>query len=135
MLSLTSIAGPAATVICALGLLVPFAIVPAISRLNHFEFWAGLAFLASLEVSALIFNILPIPGLDGFGTIAPYLPKNVLAGVRGFGPYTLIIIFILFSNRTFGRAFWTVVTFITSRFNVDDYLVYEGHRLFQFWVD
>lgn len=133
--SLTSAAGPVATALCAIALLVPFLMVEPINLFNHFEFWAGLAFLASLEVSALIFNLLPIPGLDGFGIIASYLPENVLASVRGFSAYTLVIIFILFSNETFGQGFWKVVTFITSLFNLDYYLIYEGFKLFQFWVN
>lgn len=133
--SLTSAAGPIATAICAIALLVPFLIVEPTNLFNHFEFWAGLAFLASLEVSALVFNLLPIPGLDGFGIIAPYLPKNVLAGMQGFNAYTLVIIFILFSNETFGQGFWKVVTSLTLLFNLDYYLIYEGFRLYQFWIN
>jgi Zn-dependent protease len=133
MRSLASAAGPIATAICAVALLAPFAIITDTNLFNHFEFWAGLAFLASLEVSALILTILPIPGLDGFGVISAFLPDNVLSGMRGFGSYTLVFIFILFSNKTFGEGFWTVVTFSTSVFNLDYYLVYEGFRLFKFW--
>jgi Zn-dependent protease len=134
MRSLTSAAGPIATTVCAFALLVPFAIgSDNIDLFNHFEFWAGLAFLASLEITALIFNILPIPGLDGFGLLAPFLPENVLSNVRGFGPYTLVIIFVLFTNESFSQGFWTFVNSVTSTFNIDSFLIYEGFRLFQFW--
>lgn len=133
--SLTSAAGPIATAMCALILLVPFLMVEPLSIFNHFEFWAGLAFLASLEVSAVVFNLLPIPGLDGFGIIAPYLPENVLASARGFNAYTLVIIFIFFSNETFRQGFWRVVNYITSLFNLDYILIYEGYKLFRFWVN
>ncbi len=135
MRSLASVAGPIATGICAVAVLVPFMIVDDTNLFSHFEFWAGLALLASLEVSALVFNVLPIPGLDGFGAIAPFLPDNFLASVRGFGQYTVIIIFILFYNETIGGAFWTVVNSITSLFNLDYFLVYEGLKLFQFWAN
>ncbi len=135
MRSLASAAGLIATAICAVAVLIPFTVVQDIDLYNHFEFWAGLALLASLEVSALVFNVLPIPGLDGFGIIAPFLPDDFLASVRGFGSYTLIIIFILFSNETIGGGFWAVVNSITSLFNLNHFLVYEGFRLFQFWAN
>lgn len=136
MRSLTSAAGPIATGVCAIFLLAPFAMgLIEADSFNHFEFWAGLAFLASLEITALIFNILPIPGLDGFGMITPYLPDNVVSNVRGFGPYTLVIIFILFSNHTFNQGFWSAIMYVNSLFNLDHYLVYEGYRLFQFWTN
>jgi Zn-dependent protease len=94
MRSLASAAGPIATALCAMALLFPFILISPTDIFNHFEFWAGLAFLASIEVSALVLNILPIPGLDGFGIISSFLPENVLSGVRGFGAYTLIFISI-----------------------------------------
>ena len=100
---------------------------------NHFGFWAGLAFLAALEITALILNMLPIPGLAGFGILAPFLPKRRLASVRGFGPYTLVIMFILFTNEAFNRVLWTLVRSVTLILHIDGYLIYEGFRLFQFW--
>ena len=39
----------------------------------HVAFWAGLSFLGFLQISAAILNLLPIPGLDGYGIIEPYL--------------------------------------------------------------
>ncbi len=39
--------------------------------------YAALAYLAMLQVTALIFNLLPCPGLDGWGIIEPFLPLTV----------------------------------------------------------
>lgn len=136
MLSLTSAAGPLATALCALVLSLPFAFGLAVADVySHFEFWAGLAFLTSLQITALLFNLLPIPGLDGFGIIGPYLPGRILSGIQGFGAYTLLIIFMLFSNQSFRRGFWGAIRFILSLVNLDSGLVYEGLRLFQFWMN
>ena len=55
-----------------------------------------LAFLGFLQVAALVLNLLPIPGLDGFGAIEPYLPRSVLialAPVRRWGLLVLILVF------------------------------------------
>ena len=37
--------------------------------------WPGLAFLGFLQVTAALFNLLPVPPFDGFGAIRPYLSK------------------------------------------------------------
>lgn len=134
MRSLVSAAGPIATAICAVTVLTPFAIINEAELLGHFEFWASLALLASLQLSALIFNVLPIPGLDGFGVIEPFLPDSFLQAIYGLRQYTLIIIFVLFYNRAFRDGFWAIVASITSLFNLDHRLVYQGFRLFQFWA-
>ena len=39
----------------------------------HAVFWAGMAFLGFLQVTALLLNLLPIPGLDGYSALEPHL--------------------------------------------------------------
>ncbi|MDX9998493.1 MAG: site-2 protease family protein [Phenylobacterium sp.] len=75
--SAASLAGPAGT-------LAMFVILSAAA-----QFWLGLygadgialsaalAFLAFLQATALILNLLPVPGLDGWGVIRPFLPQDV----------------------------------------------------------
>jgi Zn-dependent protease len=136
MRSLTSAAGPIATAMCATVLLIPFA-TGLVNRsvASHFTFWAGLALLGFLQVTALFFNLLPIPGLDGFGILEPYLSEEISRGVRTIGSFTYIIIFLLFFNDTpVSRGFWTVIGFIGSLVSLDYYLVFAGLSLFQFWT-
>ena len=40
---------------------------------THRVFWAGMAFLGFLQVTAVLLNLLPIPGLDGYGALEPHL--------------------------------------------------------------
>jgi Zn-dependent protease len=136
MRSLTSAVGPIATAMCATILLVPFATgLVNVSVASHFTFWAGLALLAFLQITALFFNLLPIPGLDGFGVLEPYLSEGISRGVRSAGSFTYIIIFLLFFNDTpVGRGFWTVIGFISSGVSLDYHLVFAGLGLFQFWT-
>ena len=135
MRSLTSAAGPIATSICALVLLIPFATgVFAESQADHLAFWAGLALLSFLQITALFFNLLPIPGLDGFGILAPFLPEDFTRAVRGLGMITYFIIFFLFFGSTpISRAFWNGIFFVISLAKLDIGLVDLGLTLFQFW--
>lgn len=137
MRSLTSAAGPIATGTVAIVLLVPFAV--GLVNLDlvvgaHFPFWAGLALLAFLQLTGLFFNLLPIPGLDGFGILEPYLSQGVSRSIRNLGYFTYIIIFLLFFNNTpVSRGFWNLIAFISSLVGLDYDLVYFGFSIFQFW--
>ena len=51
---------------------------------SHAVFWSGMAFLGFLQVTAFVLNLLPIPGLDGYGALEPHLsPRDAArAGSR-----------------------------------------------------
>jgi len=134
--SLMSAAGPIATGFCALVLLVPFFTGLAYADIfEHFEFWSSIALLAFLEITALFFNLLPIPGLDGFGIIESFLPIGFLEVVRRFGSLTYILIFLLLFNRTpVSQGFWMMIGRILLLANLDLSLVGVGLNLFQFWT-
>ena len=68
--SLVSAAGPFATLTVFVLLLV---ILRATEGTISAPFYAGLAFLAFLQLTALVLNLLPVPGLDGWGVIEPWL--------------------------------------------------------------
>jgi Zn-dependent protease len=61
-------------------------------------FVAGLAFVQLLSV---LLNLVPVPPLDGFGAIAPYLPEDVRFKLTN-PPwnYTLFFIYFLALNRS-----------------------------------
>ena len=48
----------------------------------HARFWAALSFLGFLQVSAALLNLLPVPGLDGYAIIEPYLSPETRAHSR-----------------------------------------------------
>lgn len=57
----------------------------------------GLSYLALVQVLAFVINILPVPGLDGFGALEPHLsdgPRRLAATVRPFAPLALFAIII-----------------------------------------
>src|SRR5512143_3113152 len=80
--SAVSLAGPTANFLLAilLGVVLRFA-PPGAGGI-----WPGLAFLAFLQISAVVLNLIPLPPFDGFGAIEPYLPVSIRSGmaqVRG----------------------------------------------------
>lgn len=94
----------------------------------------GLSYLALVQLLAFVLNILPIPGLDGFGALEPYLsgrPRQLAATVRPFAPLALFAIIVgvpgaagvLFGVS--GLAFRAV--------GGDIYAAYAGLSEFLFW--
>ncbi|GAA4914860.1 site-2 protease family protein [Streptomonospora salina] len=55
----------------------------------------GLMYLCYLNVTAALVNVLPIPGLDGFGVIAPHLPGDAEKRMRPWGVFGVIAVFAL----------------------------------------
>lgn len=78
--SLISAAGPLTNVLFALVCTAPFWLDALDGVPETFRF--ALAFLALLQVTAAILNFLPVPGLDGYGVLEPWLSRD-LAGTRG----------------------------------------------------
>src|ERR1051325_10995489 len=68
-LSAMSLAGPAANGVFALVLAVLLRVLPASAS----NILPGLSFLLMLQIWAILFNLIPIPGLDGYGVIEPFL--------------------------------------------------------------
>jgi len=134
--SLTSAAGPMATAICALILLLPFIIgLPRDEMFRHSNFWAGIALLAFLQLTGLLFNLLPIPGFDGWGILEPALPRSTAQSARLMGRFSMLIILVVFmSNNPVSRGFWQWVMLLGSVFRLNFALVSEGLRLFRFWM-
>ena len=94
--TLMSLAGPAGNLIFAIGLIAPFwlgwggGLTP-----RTVPFWAALAFLGFVEVSAAIFNLLPLPGIDGFGALNPWLPVDTRVQIARFGSGGLWLLWLL----------------------------------------
>jgi Zn-dependent protease len=90
--SLVSFAGPAVNLVLGLALTCVVAAVPMPIGLA-----AGLSCLALIQVLAFVLNILPVPGLDGFGVIEPYLSPGaqfLAARVRPWAPLMLLVVLL-----------------------------------------
>ena len=66
-----SLAGPATNVLFALLCLLPWGWIDL--QVDTLSFASGLAFLGFLRVTAAVLNLLPVPGLGGYGALEPHL--------------------------------------------------------------
>jgi Zn-dependent protease len=95
---------------------------------------AALAFLALLQVTALVLNLLPVPGLDGWGIIEPWLPRELREfGARAapIAPALLFMSFFLVPGVN--RMFWRLVHNVSDIFGLKWNLWIQGLSLFRFW--
>lgn len=128
--SAVSLAGPASNLILAIVLGILLSLAPVTSG----GAWPALAFLAFLQISALVLNLIPLPPFDGFGAIEPYLPQSMREGVaqtRGLLPW--VVFFFLWYVPVVSRLFWSLVFTLAGGLGVPLNLAQLGLRLFQFW--
>lgn len=124
-----SLAGPLANLAFGALLVLAISFVPMPIALA-----VGLSYLASLQILAFVLNILPVPGLDGFGAIEPYLSPQL----REFGakarPWAPLILFaLLIGVRPVGELFWTISDAAFELIGGDVRLSQVGGAVFQFW--
>ncbi|MDV3129479.1 site-2 protease family protein [Mycobacterium sp. 21AC1] len=128
--TLVSLAGPTANLVLAVLLLT-------VTRLfydpEHGVFWAGVAFLGFLQVTALILNLLPIPGLDGYGALEPHLSPDTQRALEPVKQWGFFILLILLIAPALNRWFFGVVYWFFDLSGVSSYLVQIGSQLTRFW--
>jgi len=54
--------------------------------------------LAGVNVMLLVFNLLPIPPLDGFHVLDYFLPPSARESVEKFGPYSMLFLMLIVFN-------------------------------------
>jgi Zn-dependent protease len=130
--TVVSLAGPATNVVFAVMCLAPIGL-GWFDGSGEVEFVAGLAFLGFLQVTAALLNLLPVPGLDGFGALEPHLSpalKARLRPVRQWGIFAVIGLLLLPGPN---RAFFDAIFSIIDTLGVDQAFVQLGDFLFRFW--
>jgi Zn-dependent protease len=131
--ALASLAGPLGT----LAVLVGLAICLAADRAFGVEtspLSRGAAFLAFLQGFALVLNLLPLPGLDGFGVIRPYLPPAVQQQAMKIGGLVFIGLFLaIFFIPGVNHALFGLVLTITDLFGISRPDIGAGYQAFRFW--
>lgn len=128
--SAASLAGPAGTllVLVVLAQALPLVVAASLSLYN------ALAFLAFLQATALVLNLLPVPGLDGYGVLRPFLPEKVRRALQPVeGVAVLAFLGLLFfvpmaSALLFGTAF-----VIADGLGAPLHAVQAGWQAFRFW--
>jgi len=131
--ALVSAAGPIATAI-VLGLLLLVLKMGKGALIEAPVLYASLAYLAMLEMMMLLFNVIPCPGLDGWGIIRHALPQVLRKRGDRFAVIApAILVLLLFLVPDLNRLFWAGVYYSCNAVGLDPRLAWHGFQLFQFW--
>jgi len=129
--TLVSLAGPAANLVLAVLLL---GATRAFYDPAHPVFWSGVAFLGFLELTAVVLNLLPVPGLDGYGALEPHLSPATRRAVAPFQQWgLLVLLMLLLASPMLNQKFFSLVLWFFDLFDVPRLLVSWGLSLTQFW--
>jgi Zn-dependent protease len=128
----TIVALAGATVNAALAVVL-LALTAAFADASHAVFWSGMAFLGFLQVTAVVLNLLPIPGLDGYAALEPHLSPETQRALAPAKQWGFVILFILLFVRPLNQAFFSIVYRLFELSGVSPYLVQVGSALTRFW--
>jgi len=95
---------------------------------------AGLSYLALVQLLAFLLNILPVPGLDGFGALEPYLPapaRRFSDTVRPYAPLVLLVLVI--GAPGVALVLYDASYAVFAALGGDPYAAAAGFREFMFW--
>lgn len=135
-----ALAGPAVNAAAAAVLLVVIRVfgpdggtVPYITAGDHQVFWYGLSFLAFLQVMATVLNLLPVPGLDGYGALEPHLQPSTRAALDKVKPYGLLLLIAVLFVPQINTVFFDAIYALFGLSGVPDVYAAFGNHLMQFW--
>jgi Zn-dependent protease len=127
--SLVSLAGPVTNLVLGVllaGIVTLFSPPAALA--------AAISYLALLQVIAFVLNILPIPGLDGWGVLEPFMSYQAQqfgAKARPWAPLILFAVLIAFAEVN--RLFFMLATSVFELVGGDPTSAGSGAVVFQFW--
>ena len=131
--SFVSLAGPLSNLVFGVVLIwADRLFVPLTDR--TFGLSACLMYLALLQIFAFVINILPIPGLDGWGAIEPWMSYEA----RRFGmtvrPWAPLVLFaILIGLPSVGNSVFDAMRQILAWLGGSPLLAEFGQQIFFFW--
>ncbi len=128
--TIVSLAGPFANLLLAALLL---AVTRACYDPAHPVLWAGVAFLGFLQVTAVVLNLLPMPGLDGYGALEPHLSLETQRAVAPAKQYGFLLLLVLFLSPGINRWLFGLVYWLFDLSGVSHELARAGGQLTRFW--
>ena len=130
-----ALAGPVANALCAALVAGVFFLVPLFGWLTaeSGNFFAALALAGFFQVLAVVLNLLPVPGIDGFGIIRPWLPYNVQYAAMRYGMLAIYGVFLaLWFVAPVRAAFYGAVFSLVSLLGIPEVLVFIGQLNMRF---
>lgn len=129
--SLVSAMGPLTNALFAVVLTVPFWL-RSLGQVP-FAFRYALAFLAVLQVTAAVLNLVPVPGLDGYGIVEPWLSPGLRRQAEPFAPFGLLIVFGCLWIPAVNAVFWEWLDHLIHALGVSLSDWQYGYDYFRFW--
>ena len=128
--SAVSLAGPASNLVLAILLAIILNFLPVSSS----GIWPGLAFLALLQVTAVVLNLMPVPPFDGYRALAPFLKRQLRFNIDQYSNIIMIVVFVVLWYVPFvNNFFWLAVGWISFCMQIPVSLAMLGLSQFQFW--
>jgi len=127
--SFVSFAGPAMNLVIGVLLSIAVIVVPMSQGLA-----IGLSCLALIQILAFVLNILPVPGLDGYGVIEPYLSPEAQRLGHRVRPWAPLVLFVLVIGVPgVSQVLFGVGQFLFSLIGGDSQYAAAGYSLLLFW--
>ena len=128
-----ALAGPAATAILLLGLALVLRLWTGVGG-GVDALLDALSMLAFLQATALVLNLLPIPGLDGFNAIRPYIPESLGPAIAYMGRLsTLALLALIFFVPGGGEALFRLAAELCLSLGISATALDQGWSAFHFW--
>jgi Zn-dependent protease len=125
-----SLAGPFANALLAVLLGLVLQIMP----ISASGIWPGVAFLAFLQISAVVLNLIPLPPFDGFGAIEPYLSKDIrMKLAQAQGMLSWVVLILIWQVPFIANLFWGLIIFLAKLAGIPLQLAGMGMDQFKFW--
>ena len=126
--SLASLAGPLGTLVVLVAIALALPVIASAPLRN------ALALLAFLQATAFVLNLLPVPGLDGYGVIRPFLPDGVRAAMVKVERVGFLILFaLIFWVPGVSELIFAVALAVTDLLGVPRGAIAGGWQAFHFW--
>jgi Zn-dependent protease len=93
-MALVAFAGPIANVVVAIAFAVVFRVM-ALANVESGFFLSLVALIVQLNILLAIFNLIPIPPLDGYNVALAYLPPRQAVTIQRYAPYGIIFLLLL----------------------------------------
>lgn len=82
------------------------------------EILAALGMLVYFHCGSLVLNVLPFPGIDGYGVIEPWLPRSLQESLRKYGNAGFGLILLMLWMPGPNGVLWAVAGLISSALGV-----------------
>ncbi|MBU4434093.1 MAG: site-2 protease family protein [Alphaproteobacteria bacterium] len=131
--SLASLAGPLGTLVVLLAIAAGIGLMTR-QGLAGTPLFNALALLSLLQASALILNLLPVPGLDGYGVLRPFMADGLRARLAPFERFGFLALFalIFFVPGASGLIFGPAIA-LARALGVPGPAMGAGWDAFHFW--